>query len=135
MTDSTLFPTYEDANAIHEACIARFGGLAGVRDQGLLESALAQPSSGYQGHEMYPTVESKAARFAFGIMRDHPFNDGNKRTATAVMAAFLRVNGRFFRPREDDLLATMMGLADGSIGFERLVEWVEGQCSPARSRI
>lgn len=74
----------EDVLAIHSAAIARFGGADGVRDEGMLDSALAQPFQTFGGQELYATVAEKAARYAFGIISDHPFVDGNKRTATAV---------------------------------------------------
>lgn len=117
----------ETALAIHSATIARFGGLDGVRDEGLLESALAQPFQTFGGEELYPTVAQKAARYTYGIALNHPFADGNKRTATAIMGAFLRMNGYRFKPRHDELLATMLGVADGSISFEQLAEWLESQ--------
>ena len=110
---------------IHSAAIARFGGLDGVRDEGLLESALAQPFQTFDGEELYPSIAQKAARYAYGIASNHPFADGNKRTATAVMGTFLRMNGYKFKPRHDELLATMVGVADGSISYEQLANWVE----------
>ena len=117
----------ETTLAIHSAAIARFGGLDGVRDDGLLESALAQPFQTFGGEELYPTLAQKAARYAYGIASNHPFADGNKRTAAAIMGTFLRMNGCCFKPRHDELLATMLGVADGSISFERLTEWLELQ--------
>ena len=69
-----------------------------MRDEGLLESALAQPFQTFGGKELYPSIAQKAARYAYGIASNHPFADGNKRTATAVMAAFLRMNGYKFKP-------------------------------------
>jgi death-on-curing protein len=71
--------TLEEALAIHEASLERFGGLPGLRDEGLLESALAQPFQTFGGAELYPTFAEKAARYAYGIARNHPFLDGNKR--------------------------------------------------------
>lgn len=115
----------ETAIAIHSAAIARFGGLDGVRDEGLLESALAQPFQTFGGEELYPTIAQKAARYAYGIASNHPFADGNKRTATAVMGAFLRMNGCRFEPGHDELLSTMLGVAEGSVSFEELASWVE----------
>lgn len=115
----------EDVLAIHEAAIIKFGGLDGVRDEGLLESALAQPFQTFGGEELYPTLAQKAARYAYGIASNHPFVDGNKRTATAVMGAFLRLNGCRFKPRHGELLTTMTGVADGSVSFEELAEWLQ----------
>ena len=119
--------TKEEVLAIHAASIQRFGGLPGVRDEGLLESALAQPSQSFGGTELYPTLEEKAARLAFGLAKNHAFLDGNKRVATACMATFLRLNGRSFRPDAAELLATMLGVASGSVSYEALVVWVKAQ--------
>lgn len=116
--------TKEDALAIHEASLARFGGLPGLRDEGLLESALAQPFQAFGGEELYPTFAEKAARYAYGIAKNHPFLDGNKRTATACMAAYLRLNGFGFKPMASELLTTMLGVADGTVSYEDLVGWV-----------
>lgn len=116
--------TKEDALAIHEASLARFGGLPGLRDEGLLESALAQPFQSFGGEELYPTLAERAARYAYGIAKNHPFLDGNKRAATACMAAYLRLNGSRFRPVAGELLATMLGVADGTVPYEDLAGWV-----------
>lgn len=125
---SALVPlTREQVITIHFAAITRFGGMDGVRDEGLLESALGQPFQGFGDDDFYPTVAQKAARYAYGIASNHPFADGNKRTATAVMGAFLRMNGYRFKPRHDELLETMIGVANGSVSFEQLAEWVEAQ--------
>ena len=116
--------TKEEVLAIHNASLERFGGLSGLRDDGLLESALAQPFQTFGGEELYPTFAEKAARYAYGIEKNHPFLDGNKRAATACMAAFLRLNGFRFKPRAEDLLATMLGVADGTVSYEELAKWV-----------
>ena len=84
--------TKEEALAIHSAVVARFGGIDGVRDEGLLESALAQPFQSFAGIDLYPTDEAKACRYAYGIIKDHPFADGNKRTATALMGTCFRLS-------------------------------------------
>lgn len=116
--------TLDEVLSIHEVSLSRFGGLPGLRDEGLLESALAQPFQTFGGSELYPTFAEKAARYAYGIARNHPFLDGNKRAATACMGAFLRVNGFAFRPSADELLETMLGVAAGTVSYEELAEWV-----------
>ena len=113
--------------AIHSESLSRFGGLDGVRDEGLLESALAQPFQTFNGTELYPTTAMKAARYAFGIIKDHPFADGNKRTAVALMGLYMRQHGYAFRPSHKELLSMALGVADGSISFTALVEWVNAQ--------
>lgn len=117
-----------DANdiiAIHDVAVLRFGGAYGIRDDGLLEAAAAQPFQSYDGKELYPTAVQKAARYAYGISSAHPFVDGNKRTAAAAMGTFLRINGYRFKPRHDELLDTMLELAAGATSFENLAQWVE----------
>ena len=96
-----------------------------MRDAGLLESALAQPFQSFAGIELYPTDEAKACRYAYGIIKDHPFADGNKRTATALMGTYLRLSGCEFKPSHAELLKAMLGTADSSLDFEPLVEWVQ----------
>ena len=127
MSEAIRMLTREEVVAIHAASLERFGGLPGVRDEGLLESAIAQPSQSFGGVELYPTLEEKAARLAFGLAKNHAFLDGNKRVATACMAAVLRMNGRAFRPDAGELLSTMLGVAEGSVTYEALVEWVRTQ--------
>lgn len=114
----------EEVLAIHSAAIARFGGLEGVRDEGLLESALAQPFQTFGGEELYPDTVGKAARYAFGIIRNHPFVDGNKRTATALMGAYLRMAGCAFQPDHGELLEIMLSVADGTLDYDSFSNWV-----------
>ena len=102
--------THEDVRAIHSYLIATFGGLDGLRDEGL-----------------YPSAAEKAARYAYGIVNNHPFADGNKRTGGACIGMFLRLNDIKFKPRHDELLRTVYGVADGTLGYEELVAWIEKQ--------
>lgn len=111
--------------AVHAMTIERFGGTDGLRDGNLLDSALAQPFQTFGGKELYPGAAQKAARCAFGIASNHPFVDGNKRTAAAVLGLFLRLNGFRFAPAHSEFLSTMLGVADGSISFEGFAAWVE----------
>ncbi len=99
-----------------------------MRDEGLLESALAQPHQAFGPIELYPSTVEKAARYAYGICRNHPFIDGNKRVAAACLGAYLRLNGVDFRPAHTDFLRVMLGVADGSISYEQLVAWVRSCC-------
>ena len=114
----------DDVCAIHSAAIARFGGLDGVRDEGMLASALAQPFQTFEGVEIYPSVVEKACRYAVGIISGHPFLDGNKRTGAALLGAYLRMCGVGFAPDHAAFLSAMLGVADGTIGYEELVKWV-----------
>ncbi|MBV8436707.1 MAG: type II toxin-antitoxin system death-on-curing family toxin [Silvibacterium sp.] len=87
----------DDVLRFHEALVARFGGKSGVRDRGLLESAIARPQSGY-----YSDVIEEAAAFWESLSQNHPFLDGNKRTAVAATAVFLRINGFGYKLRVTD---------------------------------
>lgn len=114
----------DDVCAIHSAAIARFGGLDGVRDEGILASALAQPFQTFEGVELYPSAVEKACRYAVGIISGHPFLDGNKRTGAALLGTYLRMCGVCFTPDHAEFLSAMLGVADGSMGYEELVKWV-----------
>lgn len=127
MSAPVQYVSLEDALAIHELSIHRYGGIEGTRDEGLLASALAQPQQTFDGEELYPSLAEKAARYAFGIVNNHPFADGNKRTGAAVLAVFLRANGVRFKPRLSDMQAQIIALADGSLSYDELVEWIEQQ--------
>lgn len=127
MSGAVQYVSLEDALAIHELSIHRYGGIEGTRDEGLLASALAQPQQTFDGEELYPSLAEKAARYAFGIVNNHPFADGNKRTGAAVLAVFLRANGVRFKPRLSDMQAQIIALADGSLSYDELVAWIEQQ--------
>lgn len=127
MNGETRYVSREDALAIHARSIARYGGIDGLRDEGLLDSALAQPRQTFDGAELYPTLAEKAARYAYGIISNHPFADGNKRTGAAVLAVFLRANGVRFKPRLHDMQQVIMSVADGTMDYDELVAWIAEQ--------
>ena len=107
---------------VHAAQLAIFGGPAGVRDLGLLESALGRPrNKGAYGERDMATM---AAAYAFGIARNHPFVDGNKRAAFACMMLFLRLNGLRFAPPPAEATAAILALAAGELDEERLAAWI-----------
>jgi death-on-curing protein len=110
--------------ALHKQQLGKFGGLSGLGDEGLLDSALTQPLATFDQLDLYPTIEEKAARYAFGIIKNHPFADANKRTGTVCMVAFLRINGFRFKPRHKDLEQIILDVASGEAGFEDLVAFV-----------
>ena len=111
------------ALALHEELLREHGGLAGVRDEGLLESALARP----QNLAAYgdPTLAEMAAAYAFGIARNHPFVDGNKRTALMTAYTFLRTNGLRLIAPEVEAVAVIRDLAAGELGEDELARWIE----------
>jgi death-on-curing protein len=111
--------------AMHEEALKLHGGPEGVRDMGLLESALARPKNLLAYSEEPPSLAKLAAAYAKGIVANHPFVDGNKRTAFTVSVTFLRLNGlKLTAPKEDRVL-TFWGLADGSLTEEQLADWFE----------
>ncbi len=110
-----------DANAIHDRQLSEHGGGAGVRDLGLLESALARPINQWNYGEDDPAV--LAAAYAFGVARNHPFVDGNKRTAWVLARLFLAMNGHKLAFTSADAIEIMVSLAAGKIEEEVLANW------------
>ena len=108
--------------AIHDEAIFEFGGLAGVRDIGLLESALDRPRNRL-AYEPKTTLFELAASLCVGVAKNHPFIDGNKRTALLATRAFLFLNGYALEPGEEDEVLTMVAVADGSLSEAELATW------------
>jgi len=111
--------------AIHDTQLAQYGGLAGLRDEGLLDSALARPQSA----EAYGVTDvyALAASLAFGIARNHPFLDGNKCTAWGCARTLLRLNGVALVPDKVAAVETMVQLAEGRISEEAFAQWLAAQ--------
>lgn len=112
------------ATAIHDEAIYEFGGLAGVRDPGLLESALDRPRN-LLAYEPQSSIFELAAVLCVGIAKNHPFNDGNKRTALLATRAFLYLNGQELEPTQADEVTTLVAVAEGSLDELRLAEWLQ----------
>lgn len=110
-----------DALAIHDRQIAEHGGIAGVRDERLLDSALARPVN--QWHYGLDDAAALAAAYAFGIARNHPFADGNKRTAWVSARLFLALNGHILEFVQQDAIETVISLAAGELSEEELADW------------
>jgi death on curing protein len=111
------------ATAIHEAQLAEHRGMIGVRDQGLLESALARPRQIYT-YADEPDLLQLAAAYAFGLAKNHAFVDGNKRTTWVVCALFLELNGRYVTSPQADVVTTMLGVASGEIAEPEFAAWL-----------
>lgn len=111
----TSFLTLDEVLAIHAHLVERYGGSPGIRDRGLLESALAMPQAKFSEEELHPTLEEKAAAYSFHLVKNHPFVDGNKRVGLAVGLAFLRLNGVRIRASEDALVDLVVGTAEGRV--------------------
>ena len=100
---------------LHADQIATYGGMAGLRDAGLLDSALAQPMATFGGEWLHPTLADQAAAYLYHLSRNHPFIDGNKRTAFAVMDAFIEANGDRLTLADDDAYDLVMQVAQGQL--------------------
>jgi death-on-curing protein len=118
-------------DAIHADQVREHGGLAGVRDDHALESALARPQQKWHDAED-ADVPAMAAAYGFGLVRNHPYRDGNKRIGFLAMVTFLELNGHEFTATEADVVAEILALADGSLTEDALADWVR-QHSAARA--
>ena len=110
---------------LHELMAQETGGSVGVRDEALLESALEGAFATFDGQELYPTKEEKAARLGFTLVSNHAFVDGNKRIGLYVMLTFLEVNGIHVECRDEEIVRVGFALAEGSMGYEELLEWIK----------
>ena len=117
--------------AIHDEAVEMFGGTAGLRDEGLLESALSRPQNRH-GYESEATLFDLAASLCHGICKNHPFLDGNKRTALLSARAFLFLNGHVFEPREVDEVENMVAVASGAMDEAGLAEWFKQFSAPLK---
>lgn len=117
--------TLEEVLEIHSSTLRDNGGSSGIRDDGALESALAQPFAGFGDYEAYPTLQDKAAALGFSLVRNHPFVDGNKRTGFQAMDVFLRKHGYRIDVTADEGEDFILSLAAGEKSREELVEWIE----------
>lgn len=109
---------------LHRLIAEETGGSMGVRDEGLLESALESAFSGFGGQEFYPSKEEKGARLGYALISNHAFVDGNKRIGVYIMLTFLEVNGIKLKCSDEELVQIGLSVADGSMGYEQLLAWV-----------
>ena len=110
---------------LHKLIAEETGGSIGVRDEGLLESALESAFSGFGGQEFYPTKEEKGARLGYTLISNHAFVDGNKRIGVYIMLTFLEVNGIRLECSDEELVHVGLSVADGSMSYEQLLAWVQ----------
>jgi death-on-curing protein len=116
--------------AIHERSLEEYGGDPGVRDQGLLDSAVAQPRACFGGKDLYPSLAEKAAALAFSLVMNHPLFDGNKRTGYGAMLTFLSRNGHTIDAPAGEHEATFLSLAAGTLDREEFLTWLRGVIVP-----
>jgi death-on-curing protein len=116
--------TVDTALAIHNVQLAEHGGPPGLRDGGLLESALARPQQIEAYGNPAPDIADLAAAYAFGMVKNHPFMDGNKRTSLVVTESFLNLNGYVIAADDFEMLKVWVSLADGSMSERQCAEWL-----------
>ena len=110
---------------LHKMIAEESGGSIGVRDEGLLDSALESAFSGFGDREFYPTKEEKGARLGYCLITNHAFVDGNKRIGIYVMLAFLEMNGVRISCTDEELVQIGLAVAGGGMSYERLLQWVK----------
>lgn len=116
--------TKEQVLMLHDRLIEVTGGSKGIRDEGMLDSALANPFQVFGGEELYPSIQAKAAQLCYGLVKNHAMLDGNKRLGTHVMLVFLALNGYELAYSQKELSDTILALAAGDIQVDDLLQWI-----------
>lgn len=109
---------------LHHELILETGGSEGLRDEGLLDSALNAPFQSFDGTDTFPSVQQKGARLGFGLIRNHAFIDGNKRIGTHAMLIFLSLNGIELDYTQNELSDMVLKVASGDLSFDDMVQWI-----------
>jgi death-on-curing protein len=109
---------------LHAQLIQETGGSDGLRDEGLLDSALEAPFQSYDNQDLFPTTQAKAARLGYGLIKNHAMVDGNKRIGTHAMLVFLALNGVELEYTQEELYEEILGVAAGEIEYEQLLKWI-----------
>ena len=114
----------EQIVSLHKELIKETGGIHGLKDEGMLESALAAPFQTFDGEDLYPSIYQKAARLGFGLASNHAFIDGNKRIGAHVMLVFLLLNGIELKYGQEELSDLFLKIADGKAGYPETLVWI-----------
>ena len=114
----------EKVKLLHQLMAEATGGSVGVRDEGLLNSAIESAYVTFDGTDLYPTKEEKAAQLGYALISNHAFVDGNKRIGVYVMLSFLELNGVHIEATDEDVIALGLGTADGSMKQEDVLDWI-----------
>lgn len=117
--------TKEQIIYLHKRLIQEYGGMDGIRNEGLLESAIASPFQTFSSMEFFLTIEEKAARLGYGLVCNHCFIDGNKRTGAHAMLVFLALNGIQLDFTQEELIHIFLDLASGKSGYNHLLTWIK----------
>ncbi len=118
-------------DAIHADQVRQHGGLAGSRDENVLEAALARPRQKWE-YDDGADLALLAAAYAFGFVRNHPYRDGNKRIGFLALVTFLGINDHELNTTDEDVVTTMLALADGSLTESRLAAWIRDRCQSCK---
>lgn len=110
---------------LHDDLISQTGGTRGIRDKGLFDSAVHAPFQSFGGSDLYPSLLEKAARLGYGLIKNHPFIDGNKRIGTHAMLVFLAVNHVFLEYEDSELTETILEIASGTKNEKQLLFWLQ----------
>ena len=129
---AVVFVTLDEGLALHADQVERYGGRLGVRDIGLLESALATPAATFGGQFLHVSIHEMAAAYLFHLVGNHPFLDGNKRTGLMVMLAFLGLNGLRLRADPDELTDLVLGVVEGKVSKAEVAVFLERYVRPRR---
>ena len=109
---------------LHHDLIQNYGGTEGMRDENLLDSAINSPLQSFDGTGLYPSLFEKAARLGFGLIKNHPMLDGNKRLGAHSMLTFLNINGVILKWTQEDLINITLAIASGEKQYEDLLQWI-----------
>lgn len=116
--------TKEQILFLHEELILETGGISGIRDEGMLESALNAPFQSFENISIYPSLPQKAARLGFGLIKNHPFIDGNKRIGVHAMLIFLELNGISLDYTQEELYTIVLLVASNNNSYKDLLQWI-----------
>lgn len=116
--------TKEQIIILHSQLIESTGGCDGIRNDGLLDSALESPFQSFAGEELYPSIQAKAARLCYGLVKNHAMLDGNKRIGAHTMLVFLALNGYELEYTQKELSGLILDVADGKSGYEDILAWI-----------
>lgn len=119
--------TEKTTREIHSLAIARFGGSDGLREAGLLSSAIMRPAATFDGIELYPSPLDKAAALAESIVKNHPFSDGNKRTGYILMRLQLLESGLDIAASEDEKYDFIIQIAEGKLDYDAILSWLKNR--------
>lgn len=111
--------------AIHDDMVERYGGSFGIRDLGLIQSALARPQASFGGEDLYPTLLDKAAALFHSLIFNHAFVDGNKRTSVTTTARFLYVNGYELKAKDQELIEFPLCVENKHLNIEQIIQWLK----------